>query len=370
MKVKTSRIEELASKMLCAGGMAAVARWMHSRQLLILMFHGVEAEPPSPPCDWVIDAATLRRNLAWLRRRYHVLPLVEALERLGDGSLPRRAAVVTFDDGTANLLTHAAPVLRDLGVPAAVFLATGPMGTAELLWADRMWLAFARTTRTEVDLSSLGLGLRAMGSDNDRAAARDLTIARLKELPDAQRLAEMLPILTALGQDGAAGGELFRLLSWREAGELARDGLVSLHPHSVTHPILARCGDAKVDYEIAESCRALRINTGRTPTIFAYPNGGEQDVDERTRQALERNGIRWALSTIEGFANAESDPLLLPRVGVSPHQTLPQFVRRTSGLALRPRHRRGSTARQRTAHHVGPEPALTVNGRTSWSGRT
>lgn len=366
----TNSIDELASKLLCASGMAAVARLIHSRQLVILMFHGVEAEPPSPPCDWVIDAAALRRNLTWLRRRYHVLPLAEALERLGDGSLPRRAAVVTFDDGTANLLTHAAPVLRDLGVPAAVFLATGPMGTAELLWADRLWLAFAQTTRSEVDLSSLGLGTRPVTADIDRAAARDVTIARLKELPDAQRLAEMRTVLEALGQDCAAGGELFRLLSWPEAGDLACDRLVSLHPHSVTHPILARCDDAKVDFEVAESCRALRINTGRTPTIFAYPNGGEQDIDERTRQALERNGIRWALSTIEGFADSGSDPFLLPRIGVSPYQTLSQFARRTSGLTLRPRRRRRSGARRRTADHGGPEPALAVTGHKSWNGRT
>ncbi|MEW5813237.1 MAG: polysaccharide deacetylase family protein [Actinomycetota bacterium] len=342
------KISELASKLLCASGMASLARWTHSDRLVILMFHGVAAEPPSPPCDWVIDRATLRRNLTWLRRRYHVLPLQEALERLGDGSLPRCSAVVTFDDGTRNLLENAAPVLRDLGVPAAVFVATGPMGTEEMLWADRLWLAFARTARTDIDLTSLGLGVRALKTDSDRGTTRDLTIARLKDLPDGQRIAEMPAILHALGDEYADRAALFRLLSWQEAAELARDGLVSLHPHSVTHPILARCDDAKVEYEVAESCRALQVNTGRAPTIFAYPNGGERDIDGRVRDALQRNGIRWALSTVEGFAGPESDPFLLPRIGVSPHQSFAEFVRRTSGLTLRPRRYRNSATRQPT----------------------
>ena len=78
------------------------------------MFHGVEAQPLTPPCGYVLDAASLRRELEHVRRHFNVLPLEEALERLRDGTLPRRAATLTFDDGTRNLATHAAAVLRDL----------------------------------------------------------------------------------------------------------------------------------------------------------------------------------------------------------------------------------------------------------------
>lgn len=62
---------------------------------------------------------------------------------------------ITFDDATRNLATHAVPVLRELRLPAAMFLVTGPMGTGETLWPDRLWLAIARTAATEVDLAEL-----------------------------------------------------------------------------------------------------------------------------------------------------------------------------------------------------------------------
>ena len=137
-------------------------------QLAILNFHGVEAKPLSPRCDYVLDAATLRRALEYVRRCFHVLSLEEALERLRAGTLPDRAAALTFDDGTRNLATHAAPVLRDLGLPAAVFLATGPMGTGEALWPDRLWLAFARTKVPDIDLTAIGLGRRSLRSAADR----------------------------------------------------------------------------------------------------------------------------------------------------------------------------------------------------------
>lgn len=334
--------KEPAAALLCAIGLPMYARWRHSRRLAILMFHGVEREPLSPPCGWVIDTATLRRDLEYVRRHYRVLPLQEALERLQDGSLPKRAAAVTFDDGTRNLLTNAAPVLHDLAMPAAVFLATGPMGTEELLWPDRVWQLYARTTEIEVDLSGIGLGIRSLRTMADRVRTRDTTIEILKQMPDGARVKEVESLVVALGEGSEAYGGPFQLLSWDEARALSKGGLVTLYPHSVTHPILSRCDDEKLGREVSESCRAIEMNTGRPPIIFAYPNGGIRDIDERTRVILRENGIRWALSTVSGFVAPDADPFAVPRLGFSADQSFAVFKLRISGVALRRQRHRAS----------------------------
>ncbi len=59
-------------------------------------------------------------------------------------------------------------------------------------------------------------------------------------------------MVAALGADCDAGGGPFEMLSWDEARILAGDGQVSLYPRTVTHPILARCSDEKVEFEISE----------------------------------------------------------------------------------------------------------------------
>jgi peptidoglycan/xylan/chitin deacetylase (PgdA/CDA1 family) len=298
------------------------------------MFHGVEAEPLSPPCWYVHDAATLRRELEYVRRCFHVLPLEEALERLYAGTLPDRAAAITFDDGTRNLLTHAAPLLRDAKLPAAVFLATGPMGTDDTLWPGRLWLAFARTNASAVDLTDLGLGMVSLLSANDRGSACATAVERLKDIPDEERMARVESLLATLklGLDGDAGP--FRMLSWDEAHTLASDGNITLHPHSVTHPILSRCSDQKVEREVLDSCATLERETGRPPSVFAYPNGRAQDFDERARAALRSRGIRWALATTSGLAHRKSDPLALPRIGIGSGQSLAGFRLVVSGALL------------------------------------
>lgn len=305
-------------------------------QLAILTFHGVEAKPLSPPIPHLIDAATLRRQLRFLSRHFTVLPLDDALEKLSAGTLPDRVAALTFDDGTRNLATQAVPILRDFGLPAAVFLATGAMGTREALWPDRLWLGFLHTPRSEIDLTPLGLGTRCLDDMADRIATLQGVIKHFKQLPDKERVQRVEWLISELGPEVDPTGGPFEMLTWDEARAMASQAEIDLYPHSVTHPILARCTDQKVDYEISESCLTVSRETGQKPDIFAYPNGHVGDFDDRAKAALRRNGIRWALSTTKGFATRDSDPLELPRIGIGSDQTHAIFRLRVSGaLPLR-----------------------------------
>jgi peptidoglycan/xylan/chitin deacetylase (PgdA/CDA1 family) len=319
------------ARVLVAGGVPAYLRSRQAGRLAILMFHGVEPVPLSPPCWHVLDVATLRRELEWVRERFHVLPLEDALERLEAGTLPHPAAAITFDDGTQNVATQAEPVLAGLGLRAALFVATGPIGTSETLWPDRLWLAFAHATRLDADLSSVGLGTRRAATPAERGAVYALAMRRLKDLPDARRIEAAKAIAGSLGADVSVPGP-FRMLSWDEVRALHARGTISVHPHSVTHPILSRCDDEKVEREIAESCDAIARVTGTPPRTFAYPNGRAQDFDRRAQDALRRRGVRWALSTIEGLAARRSDPLAIPRLAIGSDLSFARFRLLVSGL--------------------------------------
>jgi peptidoglycan/xylan/chitin deacetylase (PgdA/CDA1 family) len=79
------------------------------------------------------------RQMASLRLLgYEVIGLDEAVAGLaGEASLPRRAVVLTFDDGYQNFYDYAWPVLRRHGFPATVFLVSGLVGqTTRWLSAD------------------------------------------------------------------------------------------------------------------------------------------------------------------------------------------------------------------------------------------
>lgn len=93
----------------------------------ILMYHRVADHVPGKPAPtWNVTPQRFEDQIGGLLERgYEAWPLRYALDHHRKGlPIPRKAFVVTFDDGYANVFQHAFPVLRQYKVPATVFLST------------------------------------------------------------------------------------------------------------------------------------------------------------------------------------------------------------------------------------------------------
>ncbi len=90
---------------------------------VVLMYHRISRGDASPPSEFVVTAATFRRQLSWLARHGYYTPRFSDVLRDG-GRAPcvvGRPVVITFDDGYADVLENAVPALRAFGFTAAVF---------------------------------------------------------------------------------------------------------------------------------------------------------------------------------------------------------------------------------------------------------
>lgn len=101
----------------------------------ILAYHrvGPRASPMVMPPD------TFAAQMEYLARNdYKVIRLGEFLEFLqGRRPLPKRAVVITFDDGHVSAYRHAYPVLKQYGFPATFFLYTDFLDAGEALrWSQ------------------------------------------------------------------------------------------------------------------------------------------------------------------------------------------------------------------------------------------
>jgi len=98
------------------------------RSIPVLMFHGVAPDRPDrpPQMDHWLEPGTLDRYLRQLRRsRTETLFLGELREiREGKRRPPRRAAVLTFDDGYLDFWLYIFPLLQEHRVKATVFVTT------------------------------------------------------------------------------------------------------------------------------------------------------------------------------------------------------------------------------------------------------
>ncbi len=117
--------------------------------LTILTYHRVDdpaARPDLMPSLISATPASFAAQIAMVARQFDPVSLPDVLASLDDpASLPRRAVLVTFDDGYRDFATHAWPVLRAASVPATMFVATGAAtDPSTAFWWDRLWVAVQR----------------------------------------------------------------------------------------------------------------------------------------------------------------------------------------------------------------------------------
>src|SRR5215217_4356416 len=104
---------------------------------IILMYHRV-TELANDPHLLAVTPAHFDEQLAAIRAHGIPLRLQELVESLRQGRTPRRAVIVTFDDGYADNLHQAKPLLERHRVPATFFLTAGQVGQAREFWWDEL----------------------------------------------------------------------------------------------------------------------------------------------------------------------------------------------------------------------------------------
>jgi len=291
--------------------MAGAARWTGREaargRLSILIYHSVAA-PDGVQEHSDVDAGTFDWQLAVLVQAFTVLPLGEAVSRLRAGSLPPRAACITFDDGYADNVTRALPLLQRHGLPATFFVASAYLDGGRM-FNDAVIEALRRCRLDTLDLTTVGLGVLDLSAGEKRREAIQSVLRVLKYLPPGPREERTAAVVDAAGV--RLGASL--MMTSEQVADLARHGMeVGAHTHR--HPILNSVPDPEAREEIREGRRRLEAIIGAPVTLFAYPNGRPgRDYSERHVAMVREAGFEAAVSTSPGPARIDSDPHQLPR---------------------------------------------------------
>jgi len=309
---------------------------LHRGGVPILMYHRVHNATSDP---WGICVSPLHfsEQMDFLSRSFTPLRLGELVTLLAAGELPERAVAVTFDDGYADNLWNAKPILRRWGVPATVFVASGYSGQARGFWWDELHRVLLqpghlpRTLELRLDakLFEWKLGESAIYTEEDcvrysawRAEEKyDPTLrhvlyraiyTRLHSLPhSAKRLA--LDQLSVWGNSTPEVQPDDRPLSPDELISLEEGGLIEVGAHTLSHPVLSALPVTAQSDEITQGRVRLEEILGHAVAHFSYPHGRYTD---ETVGIVKRSGFASACSSRNGFVNPDTDSFQLPRIPI------------------------------------------------------
>lgn len=276
-------------------------------RLSILIYHRV-LEKPDLLLGGDGDISTFDLHLKYLTRHFKVLSLHEAVQRLKDGTLPSRAACITFDDGYADNAEIALPILQKYGVPATFFIAAGFI-EGGMMWNDRVIETVRLAPGHSINLVELGLGNYDISTLEQRRKSLFSLIETLKYQPYADRMEKVQKINELIPVDLPVNF----MMTAQQIQTLHRTGM-EIGGHTVNHPILARLEAQQAYKEIVKGKEILESIIDAPVRYFAYPNGKpDQDYYVEHAAMLKKIGFEAAVSTTWGAANGFSDLFQLPR---------------------------------------------------------
>ena len=312
----------------------------------IVTYHGVFPagyEVRNPALDGnLVRADSLRRQLQFLKKRYHVISPEEFLrwseEKL---SLPPRSILLTCDDALQNTLTEMVPILQELGL-SCLFFATGASAddTPSMLWYEELYMMLLDVSEPiALSLPDAGISLGPI-LPNDRHSCwwnmverlsqfdRELRRGFLDQIRDQLKLSENWREQFVQNPTLAA-----RFLTLDAAGlrQLTAAGM-SIGAHSLSHPILARASEELAWREISGSRSVLEKVLGQTVWAFGYPFGNAATVTGRDVRLAEQAGFRCAFINTGGGFGAKINWFALPRVHVTADMSLAEFEAHISGF--------------------------------------
>jgi peptidoglycan/xylan/chitin deacetylase (PgdA/CDA1 family) len=276
-------------------------------RLCIITYHRI-LENPDPLLEIEPDITTFRWQMELLADCFNVLPLHDAIQNLSNKRLPPRAVCITFDDGYRSTHDLAHPILKELNLPATVFVTTGYLGR-ENMWNDRIIEAIRQMPFGKYDLSGYGLGEYIIQSVQDRQHAIQKITAKSKYFQQKARL-ELVKELEKI-----SGGTFThdQMLTSEMVYSLSQQG-IEIGGHTTTHPILTKLDDEDARNEIVSGKVTLEKIIGKPVRLFAYPNGkAGMDFDNRHVKMAKEAGFSAAFTTAIESASAQHDLYQLPR---------------------------------------------------------
>lgn len=300
---------------LLGSGILRMAGRLRGRNAAILMYHSVLEDPQSE--DSFLGGIghsrdVFRVQMELLARRYHPVSLDEITQFVkGRRELPPRSVAVTFDDGYADNYEVAAPILKEVGVPATFYATVDCVERRRLPWPSHLRFGFRKTKKGNwVDSSG---GSWPLGSDIERENAllrscdECCTLAGMTQDEYVSRLVNELDIQVPV-ESGAL------MMDYDQMRSLVKQGHI-VGSHTSTHPNMAYISPEHARREMTQSKLCLEQQLKAAVEHFSYPCPAlSPHWTPQTVTASRNAGYETAVTTDGGLARRGDNPLLLKRV--------------------------------------------------------
>lgn len=288
--------------------------------VIVLIYHRVTTLASDPQL-LAVSPENFRSQLQFLKNNYPILRFEDDWTKVATPSI-----AITFDDGYADNVLEALPIIEEVGIPVTFFVSTGLIGTLQEFWWD------------ELERVILGKAV-----EREQFVLRDDRFGRswstLLQADREKLYNEMQPLMKRVSHT-KRNDWLAQLREWAGVGEegrgshramnreelllLASSKWVTIGAHTVRHDPLSILPSEQQKTEIISSKKYLEDITGKEITVFSYPFGCGNDYDADSIRICKDAGFVRVAANFTGQAHRWTDQFQMPRQLVR-NWTLEQF---------------------------------------------
>jgi len=288
----------------------SITKRMVNGKYVFLMYHGVSADDHCSK-DWLqLRESDFRDQMEHLKANYDVVSMRDVLNDTVTETRTGPNIVITFDDGYANNYHYAYPILKELGLPATIFLVTSMIDTDRMFWFDKLFSCLPRENGIEWVTN---------------------TIESFKDTPPN----EIDATVDAWVKDHGytirdASRKRYANLRTEQIAEMADSGLITFGSHTHNHELLTKMNDYDVEATLRTSFHILESLPGSIP-VACYPNGWFNPSHlEISRDIGYQMAVR-ADHNIDGVWEYKPGDLEIPRWGIGRGMCLAKYTTIVSG---------------------------------------
>jgi peptidoglycan/xylan/chitin deacetylase (PgdA/CDA1 family) len=248
--------------------------------------------------------------------------------RMVDGDFSRRFVCLTFDDGYRDTLQWAYPILKEAGVPFAIYVPTSFPDRLGELWWLALEAVIARNDRIGLVINGRDRKFDCRTVAEKRALYGELYLW-LRDRATEAEMRDIVHRLAAFYQVDVAAFCNELCMDWSELAQLAADPLVTIGAHTVNHPILIRLSQDAARSEMELSRSVIEAALGRKPAHLSYPYGDRAACTAREFKIAAELGFKTAVTARPGvvFAGHTQNMTALPRIPVDGDHQRMRYLR-------------------------------------------
>ena len=288
----------------------------------ILRYHSVtdsqENDYVSPNIAIPIDAFEVQ--IRYFSKKYNIISMDKVAEcYYNRQAFPKRAVVITFDDGYRDNYT-AYQILKKYGVSGTFYVVAACVDRRETLWLFEVINLIKNTTRSFVTLDIPNHSAKLPIRNEKEKSITIRTITTLIKSNDRvfrealrKQLRDQLSDVVGLGKRAAQ-----IMLTWEQLQEMSRDGMI-IGGHTMTHLNLPNADPEDARKEIIH-CKKLIEEKIKCPVShFSYPNGGKYEYyNQNISEMVTSAGYTTATTSNNGLAKISQHMMELSRIRVTP----------------------------------------------------